>query len=92
MAKTKQAAVFGKAEVSLKPLEPFAILSPEGEVINEEHMPELSDEQLRELMRRMVFTRTWDQRAEPRPPRTPGVLRAGFRAGSHDDWKRIRFE
>jgi pyruvate dehydrogenase E1 component alpha subunit len=63
MAKTKQAAVFGKAEVSLKPLEPFAILSPEGEVINEEHMPELSDEQLRELMRRMVFTRTWDQRA-----------------------------
>ena len=63
MAKTKQAAVFGKSEVSLKPLEPFAILSPEGEVINEEHMPELSDEQLRELMRRMVFTRTWDQRA-----------------------------
>jgi pyruvate dehydrogenase E1 component alpha subunit len=39
------------------------ILSPEGKVVNPDLMPQLSDEQLRELMRKMVFTRIWDQRA-----------------------------
>jgi pyruvate dehydrogenase E1 component alpha subunit len=39
------------------------VLSPEGTIVNEEHMPKLSDDQLRELMRRMVFTRVWDERA-----------------------------
>ncbi|GIM47248.1 pyruvate dehydrogenase E1 component subunit alpha [Collibacillus ludicampi] len=39
------------------------ILSPEGKVVNPDLMPQLTDEQLRELMRKMVFTRIWDQRA-----------------------------
>ncbi|HEY8342337.1 MAG TPA: pyruvate dehydrogenase (acetyl-transferring) E1 component subunit alpha [Calditerricola sp.] len=39
------------------------ILAPDGTVVNPDLMPELSDDQLRELMRRMVFTRIWDQRA-----------------------------
>lgn len=43
--------------------ETFQILNEEGEVVNEAAMPELSDEQLQELMRRMVYTRIWDQRA-----------------------------
>ncbi len=64
MADTKQVAKgFGNSEICLKQFEPFSILSPEGKVVNEEQMPELSDEQLRELMKRMVFTRVWDQRA-----------------------------
>lgn len=43
--------------------ETFQILNEEGELVNEAAMPELSDEQLQELMRRMVYTRIWDQRA-----------------------------
>ncbi len=43
--------------------ETFQILNEEGEVVNEAAMPELSDEELQELMRRMVYTRIWDQRA-----------------------------
>lgn len=39
------------------------ILNEEGEIVNEALMPQLSDEQLQELMRRMVYTRIWDQRA-----------------------------
>lgn len=39
------------------------ILDSQGKVINKELEPNLADEQLRELMRRMVFTRIWDQRA-----------------------------
>ena len=35
------------------------ILNEEGEVVNESAMPDLSDEQLQELMRRMVYTRIW---------------------------------
>lgn len=50
-------------EVWSENIEPLAILSPDGKVVNEAEMPELSDEQLQELMRRMVFTRVWDQRA-----------------------------
>ncbi len=42
---------------------PLQILSPEGEVVNPGMMPKLSDQELRELMRKMVFTRVWDQRA-----------------------------
>ncbi|EIT84953.1 pyruvate dehydrogenase E1 (lipoamide) subunit alpha [Fictibacillus macauensis ZFHKF-1] len=41
----------------------FQILSEDGKVVNEAAMPELSDEQLQELMTRMVYTRIWDQRA-----------------------------
>ncbi|WP_439644869.1 pyruvate dehydrogenase (acetyl-transferring) E1 component subunit alpha [Caldalkalibacillus mannanilyticus] len=39
------------------------VLDPNGKIISSELEPKLSDEQLRELMRRMVFTRVWDQRA-----------------------------
>lgn len=39
------------------------VLNEDGEVVNESAMPELSDEQLQELMRRMVYTRILDQRS-----------------------------
>lgn len=41
----------------------FQILNEDGEVVNEGAMPDLTDEQLQELMRRMVFTRILDQRS-----------------------------
>lgn len=41
----------------------FQILDEEGNIVNEEAMPELSDDDLKELMTRMVYTRIWDQRA-----------------------------
>ncbi|HWO74863.1 MAG TPA: pyruvate dehydrogenase (acetyl-transferring) E1 component subunit alpha [Bacillus sp. (in: firmicutes)] len=41
----------------------FQILNENGEVVNEAAMPELSDEQLQELMKRMVWTRILDQRS-----------------------------
>lgn len=50
-------------EVQTEPVTPLSILSPEGEVIRPDLVPDLTDEQLRELMYRMVFTRTWDERA-----------------------------
>ncbi|SDM61793.1 pyruvate dehydrogenase E1 component alpha subunit [Fictibacillus solisalsi] len=46
-----------------KQFETFQILSEDGKVVNESAMPELSDEELQELMTRMVYTRIWDQRA-----------------------------
>lgn len=39
------------------------ILNPKGEVVNKDAVPDLTDDQLKELMTRMVFTRIWDQRA-----------------------------
>lgn len=39
------------------------ILDGQGNVVNKELEPKLTDDRLRELMRRMVFTRIWDQRA-----------------------------
>lgn len=39
------------------------VLNEEGEVVNEAAMPDLSDEQLQELMSRMVYTRILDQRS-----------------------------
>ena len=50
-------------EVRSEDVAPLQVLSPEGEVVNPERMPKLSDEQLKEIMYRMVFTRTWDDRA-----------------------------
>jgi pyruvate dehydrogenase E1 component alpha subunit len=50
-------------EVRVEKVQPLSILAPDGSIVNQEEMPKLTDEQLRELMRRMVFTRTWDQRA-----------------------------
>jgi pyruvate dehydrogenase E1 component alpha subunit len=46
-----------------KEFKTFQILNEEGEVVNDKALPDLSDEQLQELMRRMVYTRIWDQRA-----------------------------
>jgi pyruvate dehydrogenase E1 component alpha subunit len=46
-----------------KQFEMFQILNEEGEVVNEAAMPSLSDEQLQELMERMVYTRILDQRS-----------------------------
>ncbi|PKR79361.1 pyruvate dehydrogenase (acetyl-transferring) E1 component subunit alpha [Halalkalibacillus sediminis] len=39
------------------------ILDEEGKVVNEDAMPDLSDDDLVELMRRMVYTRVLDQRS-----------------------------
>ncbi|PAD39935.1 pyruvate dehydrogenase (acetyl-transferring) E1 component subunit alpha [Terribacillus sp. 7520-G] len=43
--------------------EMFQILNENGEVVNEEALPDLSDEELKELMHRMVYTRILDQRS-----------------------------
>jgi pyruvate dehydrogenase E1 component alpha subunit len=43
--------------------ETLQILNEEGEVVNEAAMPNLSDEQMQELMKRMVYTRILDQRS-----------------------------
>lgn len=50
-------------ELRLAEWHPLAVLTPEGEVAGGQDLPALSDGQLTELMRRMVFTRVWDQRA-----------------------------
>ncbi|WP_110929261.1 pyruvate dehydrogenase (acetyl-transferring) E1 component subunit alpha [Bacillus massiliglaciei] len=41
----------------------FQILNEEGKVVNEAAMPEITDDQLQELMKRMVYTRILDQRS-----------------------------
>ncbi|WP_033541642.1 pyruvate dehydrogenase (acetyl-transferring) E1 component subunit alpha [Planococcus sp. CAU13] len=43
--------------------EMFQILNEEGEIVNPDADPKLSDEDLQELMRRMVYTRILDQRS-----------------------------
>jgi pyruvate dehydrogenase E1 component alpha subunit len=50
-------------EVGVEPVQPLTVLSADGTIVNEEKMPKLNDDQLRELLRRMVFTRVWDERA-----------------------------
>jgi pyruvate dehydrogenase E1 component alpha subunit len=50
-------------EVRSDNVTPLQVLSPEGEIVNAERLPKLSDDQLKEIMYRMVFTRTWDDRA-----------------------------
>jgi pyruvate dehydrogenase E1 component alpha subunit len=50
-------------EVRADDVAPLQVLSPDGEVVDSDHMPKLSDDQLKEIMYRMVFTRTWDERA-----------------------------
>jgi pyruvate dehydrogenase E1 component alpha subunit len=49
--------------VHTEKVEPLTVLNAQGEIVNEAWMPDLSDDQLKELMRRMVMTRTIDQRA-----------------------------
>lgn len=41
----------------------FQILNEEGEIVNESEMPDLSDDELVELMSRMVYVRILDQRS-----------------------------
>ncbi|MGM9986673.1 MAG: pyruvate dehydrogenase (acetyl-transferring) E1 component subunit alpha [Bacillaceae bacterium] len=41
----------------------FQILNEEGEIVNPEYMPDLTNEELQELMTRMVYTRVLDQRS-----------------------------
>lgn len=66
MASKKQKVLF-EAEKQLESVsdhfKTLQILNEEGEVVNESAMPDLSDEQLQELMRRMVYTRILDQRS-----------------------------
>ena len=50
-------------EVRADEVQPLSVLDTNGNVVNEAAMPKLSDEQLKEMMYRMVFTRTWDERA-----------------------------
>lgn len=47
----------------LQEIDYVQVLNEEGKVVNPDLVPDLTDEQLRELMRRMVFSRIWDQRA-----------------------------
>ncbi|HAM82103.1 MAG TPA: pyruvate dehydrogenase (acetyl-transferring) E1 component subunit alpha [Ornithinibacillus sp.] len=43
--------------------EMFQILNEDGKIVNKDDMPDLSDDELRELMKRMVYTRVLDQRS-----------------------------
>ena len=52
-----------QAEAIAEQFQMLQILNEEGQVVNEAAMPELSNEQLQELMRRMVYTRILDQRS-----------------------------
>jgi pyruvate dehydrogenase E1 component alpha subunit len=64
-SKTKKALLDVKSQLEKveEQFETFQILNENGEVVNEAAMPNLSDEQLQELMRRMVYTRILDQRS-----------------------------
>jgi pyruvate dehydrogenase E1 component alpha subunit len=42
---------------------PLQILKPDGTIASPELMPNLSNDQLKDLMRKLVYTRIWDQRA-----------------------------
>lgn len=64
-SKTKSAnSVFAtQMDAVDKEFQTFQILNEEGEVVNANAVPNLTDEQLQELMRRMVYTRILDQRS-----------------------------
>jgi pyruvate dehydrogenase E1 component alpha subunit len=64
-SKTKKAQFDAKQTLEKieEQFEMFQILNEEGEVVNESEMPNISDDQLQELMRRMVYTRILDQRS-----------------------------
>lgn len=42
--------------------EMFQILNEDGEIVNKEDVPDLFDDELKELMKRMVYTRILNQR------------------------------
>lgn len=58
--KTQKKGIY---EVEIQPITALQLISPQGKVTNENILPKLSDDQMKELMRRMVFTRVWDQTA-----------------------------
>lgn len=64
-SKTKKAQFDAKNQLETveEQFQTLQILNEEGKVVNESAMPDLSDEQLQELMRRMVYTRILDQRS-----------------------------
>lgn len=62
-AKTKLVDVKRQLEVVEEQFQMVQVLNEEGEIVNEAAMPDISDEQLQELMRRMVYTRILDQRS-----------------------------
>ncbi len=41
----------------------FQVLNQDGEIVNDKYVPDLSDDELQELMKRMVYTRVLDQRS-----------------------------
>jgi pyruvate dehydrogenase E1 component alpha subunit len=49
--------------IHLQKSDPLQVLAPDGSLTNATRTPKISEEILRELMRRMVFTRVWNQRA-----------------------------
>ncbi len=51
------------AVLESRPLPFLQILNAQGEVVNSDRLPKLSDEKLRDIMHKMVFTRIWDDRA-----------------------------
>ncbi|WP_050614633.1 pyruvate dehydrogenase (acetyl-transferring) E1 component subunit alpha [Bacillus testis] len=66
MAAKKAKALFDvnkQMEAIKDQFQTLQILNEEGEVVNKDAMPDLSDEQLKELMTRMVYTRVLDQRS-----------------------------
>lgn len=64
-SKTQKAKLDVKAQLETveAQFQTFQILNEDGEIVNESAMPDLSDTQLQELMRRMVYTRILDQRS-----------------------------
>ncbi len=68
------------------------VLDPTGKVVDEDLMPKLTDDQLRKLMHRMVFTRHGPARYQIDPPRPTRLLRSGRGSGSVDDRQRIRHQ
>ncbi|MGG0720315.1 pyruvate dehydrogenase (acetyl-transferring) E1 component subunit alpha [Robertmurraya massiliosenegalensis] len=64
-SKTNKASFDAKKQLEKveEQFQTFQILNEEGEVVNEAALPNLSDEQLQELMKRMVYTRILDQRS-----------------------------
>jgi pyruvate dehydrogenase E1 component alpha subunit len=64
-SKTNKASFDAKKQLEKveEQFQTLQILNEEGEVVNEAALPNLSDEQLQELMKRMVYTRILDQRS-----------------------------
>jgi pyruvate dehydrogenase E1 component alpha subunit len=50
-------------EIKAEKVEMVQVLDSKGKLVSKDQEPKLNDDQLRELMRRMVFTRVLDQRA-----------------------------